>query len=550
MQAADIRALGWLLPSCLAAALLSAALVPPKVKRKHAALPAPTIAITPDGRVAITGDGEGLRYTLDGSTPTVRSAAYTKAFPAEAPQAIQELAVVPTSVQWRHPTGAQPTCPVVAAAAVDEHGRTGPAAVRTVIPGGSPLALISLVLPEGSFFDPDTGIYVIGNEVFHQEEPAVRRYPRDQKWWKYPGNFHQRGKSSARRAHLEFFPAQAPAAAAPAWSDRVDLRINGNNTRGFAQHALRVSVGGGVPIDLFGAERGHGQRTFLLRSSGNDQDRTFFRDALQHRLCANEPFITSACAPSVVYVNGCYWGLHNMRERIDDHELARRYDVHAEHITILADRLELYKGDDRERAAFARLLTRSERWPVATLADSLERYVDVDGFLRYMAAQIILGNTDWPDQNGKWWRYTGRHRKPGTDTDGRWHFIMGDSDQGMGIVMGPDYDMFTHVERHSDAPLARLLAACERSPALRQRFREAVLALLDGPLSSRNMTAEAQRMRDAIDAEMPRHIARWRRPLTYAAWRAHVDVLLTFARDRGAFVRAQLDRHVPAQTRP
>ncbi|MBK6831574.1 MAG: CotH kinase family protein [Flavobacteriales bacterium] len=78
-------------------------------------------------------------------------------------------------------------------------------------------------------------------------------------------------------------------------------------------------------------------------------------------------------------------------------------------------------------------------WP-----DTLEARVDVDGFLAYMAGQMILGNMDWPKQNLKYWRYTGtpRDQQP---LDGKWHFIMGDSDLGFGANAPASSDMFAQV---------------------------------------------------------------------------------------------------------
>ena len=246
-------------------------------------------------------------------------------------------------------------------------------------------------------------------------------------------------------------------------------------------------------------------------------------------------------------MNGAYWGLHNLRERLDRNELARRLGVKPKRITILADRLELYEGDSAERKAFARFLTRSERWEPDgdAFIDSLEHYMDVGEFMRYMSAQIIFGNTDWPEQNGKWYRYTGRADTVPGPRDGRWHFLMGDSDLSFGLTVGPDFDMFAHVDRHASAPLSRLLRACLRSPALRDRFVRVVRAQLDGSLAADRMVAEATAMRDAIDSEMLRHARRWRRPVDHATWRRHVDALLTFARERGQHVREHLVKHFP-----
>ena len=336
------------------------------------------------------------------------------------------------------------------------------------------------------------------------------------------------------------------------WSSDVRLRINGNNTRGFPQHALRVIFEQSLEQPLFGEERGTGFKRVLLRTAGNDQDHAFFRDALQHRLCAGLSFETSACVQSVLFVNGAYWGIHNLRERIDEKEIARRHGLKPKDITIIEDRIVLYEGKKEELKTFSRFLTMTEQWDASGRAfvDSLERRMDVDGFLSYMAAQIILSNTDWPEQNVRWWRYTapspalpreGREHDTAAigPLDGRWRFLMGDSDMGMGLAAPPEYDMFTHIDRHPNAPIARLFKACLRSKELTARFSHTLDSLLRDPLSAGNMEREIVRMRDAIADEMPTHIRRWRRPLTMEAWERHVEDLLTFARLRPAAVKEQ-----------
>jgi hypothetical protein len=543
MRRDDIRSLIGLLLACGAAFLLTASLPSGFTPRSsiHLAAPVIDLHVVAPGQCLVTLKAEGgadIRYTLDGSAPNGRSELYSGPFVPNTEVQTARLIATPTSVQWRHPVGNFPSGIVVRARAFDDQGRPGPIAVRTMVPKNVELPVFSLTIPGGALFDPDTGIYVVGNAIFQTGEDFVKRYPRDQKWWKYPGNFHLRGRNAEREGHLEYFAPNQEPDDMPMWACDVGLRINGNNTRGFPQHALRVILHRSDEDDLL-------PDRMILRTAGNDQDHAFFRDALQHRLCKGLPFATSGCVQSVLYVNGAYWGLHEMRSRIDEKAIARAYGVKPKDITIIEDRITLYEGKEEELKTFSRFLTMTEHWDASGRAfvDSLERRMDVDGFLTYMAAQIILSNTDWPEQNVRWWRFTGTPDTVPSPRDGRWRFIMGDSDMGMGLATGPDYDMFKHIDRHPTAPIARLFKSCLRSQELTARFSHTLDSLLRDPLSEGSMEREIIRMRDAIAAEMPTHIRRWRRPLTMKDWQWDVEYLRSFALLRPTAVKEQAEAY-------
>lgn len=531
-----------LLGATAAAFLLAAAIPAERVTPGHSQALAPKVLFNADGSFAFQPTGEGaMRFTTDGSLPTLRSRrTQGTAINGIDDRATERLIATPTSVQWRHPIGEFPRASLVRAAHVDDHGRVGAVATAWHVPVHGKLPRVGIALPPGALFDPDSGIYVVGSAVWDQSAEFVRKYPGDQKWWKYPGNFHYRGKEAQRSALVSWFPAEAAPGEVPTWTASVGLRVNGNNTRGFPQHALRLVFDEALHADLF--DNGEGYERLLLRSAGNDQDRLFLRDALQHRLCAHMPFETSAARFVVVYINGAYWGLHDLRERVDREELARRHGLKVKRITILEDRLKLYEGDEDDVKVFGRLLGQAERWDASTTAlrDSLDRYMDVEGFLHYMAAQIILANTDWPAQNGRWWRYNGDPDSTWPHTDGRWRFIMGDSDMGVGLTVGADYDMFAHIERHGPVPLTRLFQACMRSPVLRDRFAAIVEHLLADELSAERMLATLHGLNDEVSGEMPMHIRRWRRPLTVEKREQYLRGIQAFLRDRPAAVRASL----------
>ncbi|MFN3874713.1 MAG: CotH kinase family protein [Flavobacteriales bacterium] len=540
---AAVHALSRLALGALAAAVLAAAVGRPEPAPKPQAH-GPVPSIEPVNALAVPGQAIAVKATmadrlwlsLDGELGRARPHGSTVQLRAEPParQAERALATA-TAIQWRRPVPGLPAAMVVRAAEAEAGRAGGPCAMRTnhfARPGLAGSA--SPTSPEG-LLGPECGMAVPGHAILRASAQAQRAFAKDRRWWKYPGNYHERGKAWQREARIQLI---APDGEEVLQAD-AGLRINGQMTRGFPQHALRLIFREPIAVPVFADGDGNGARALVMRAAGNDQVKAMLRDAFQHRLCEGLPFGTRKALTCVAYINGAYQGVHHLRPRIDQHELARLHGLPAKRIAILEDHNRPYRGDSAEARAFAQLVRRTERWDGASedWVDSLEARIDVDGFLAYMASQTILGNMDWPKQNVMYWRWTGR-RGPGV-RDGRWRFIMGDSDLGFGAVAPPEADLFAAV-KNSDAPVARLLRAMLRNPALKERFIEQGLAQLDGPLAATRCVAVLDSMAAAMEPEMERHCMRWRKPASVRSWRREVEALRSYALARMPAARAQL----------
>lgn len=440
----------------------------------------------------------------------------------------------PTAMQWRHPLPELPRA-VVATAFARKAGSSGPMRMATYLfQSHGDLPVISIVSDEPGLYGSEDGLLVPGDFLLRAPLALRESYARDPRWWKYPGNYHGRGREWERPAQVQFIEPdgrerfQVPAG----------VRISGEMTRGFPQHALRLEFDAPLSQPLFPSDPG-GARSVVLRAAGNDQVKGMLRDAYQHELCDGQGFITSRSVPCVAYINGEYQGLRYIRQRMDDRELSRLFGAPRKRFTILEDKNELYRGDSADALAFLRLMSRTERWDAKDPAwiDTLEARVDVDGFLRYMASQMILGNMDWPRQNVKYWRYTGTPKTG--PLDGRWRFIMGDSDLGFGANAAVQTDLFVKV-RDAHVPISRLFLALMRNTAMKERFIRHAQELLDGPLSAERCLRVLEDRARLIRPEMARHLARWRKPADAQAWEAEVEVMRAYARQREAVVREQL----------
>ncbi|MBQ5448043.1 MAG: CotH kinase family protein, partial [Candidatus Methanomethylophilus sp.] len=59
------------------------------------------------------------------------------------------------------------------------------------------------------------------------------------------------------------------------------------------------------------------------------------KDAVFHRIVSGLDIGTLSARPASVYINGTYWGIHNIRETVDKHYYATRYGLDPDNIDLL-----------------------------------------------------------------------------------------------------------------------------------------------------------------------------------------------------------------------
>lgn len=449
--------------------------------------------------------------------------------------AIERMVSMPTAMQWYHPWPGQPAAMLVRAAERDASGRVGPVRTHLVPRVQHTLPVASLVIPEGALFDPDTGIYVVGNAMLHGVAPKDFKYENAPVWFRYPGNFHGRGREWEREATVQFIGREG----SEVHQGKVGVRIHGQMTRSFPQHALRLLFKEPVTAPLFADGTGAGSEALILRAAGNDQVKAFMRDALLQDLCKGPLLETSASSTHVVYMNGAYWGLHHLRQRMDEEELALRHGLRKKEVAIVEELKGSMVSTPQSHAEdFKRLRKRAEQWDGVdtTFLVKLEKELHVDAFLHYVAVMQVVNNKDWPGDNLRLWRRTG----DAAQQDPRWYPILQDLDLAWGYQLPPQADAYQRVTG-VNSPAAALFKALMRSDALRARYLKHMDELLAGPLATPRVLARIDSMEQLLLPEMERHMRRWRKPVSVAKWRAEVEVLRTFARERPGHVRRELE---------
>lgn len=160
-------------------------------------------------------------------------------------------------------------------------------------------------------------------------------------------------------------------------------------------------------------------KSIVLRNSGNDRDYTYMRDAVCQRAMAEHADIDwQAWRPAVIYINGNYWCLLNIRERANENNILTHYDG-LEDIDLIENG-ELKEGTKDNYDAFTAFFNEHGH----TL-DEYAELMDWEEYIRITTMNLYFNNLDYPGNNNVMWR----PRSEG----GKWRWIAKDLDYTLGL---------------------------------------------------------------------------------------------------------------------
>jgi hypothetical protein len=480
--------------------------------------------------LSASNTGDPIYYTLDGSEPSKTSPRYTQAVEIDA---IDQNAAT-----------------VVRAKVIASDNRmsetvTGTFFVHENIDERFTFPIFSIVTDPGNLFDEAIGIYT--------EENAF-----------------ERGSDWERPIHLEYFEADGTLEL----KQNLGVRINGGHSRRHAQKSLRLyadleySDEAYMDCDFFkGLPKNNGAgelcrfKTLILRNAGNDWSVAMLRDAFMQNLVAPLNTVdTQAYRPSVVFINGEYYGLYNLRERYDEFYFAENYDIDEDDITILEQNAILFRGTPEGKYHYDKMTREVESRGIQDDAsrEYFETLIDYDNFIDYFASQIYFGNLDWPRNNIMYWRKTtdGYVEDAPYGQDGRWRWVLQDVDQGFGLYSSPlgvkeeprdvTCNSVSWMMDELDGMFGTqtwpnlLFRQSMLNEQLNIRFLNRMNDLLNSHFSDRAVQTMVEAMRGDMENEMAWHIDRWKAIESVETWLENIDALIEYGRDRPFYIRKYL----------
>ncbi len=524
-------------------------------------------------------DGYTVRYTTDGSMPTARSTKYTKAIAFE--QSAGEATVIR------------------AACFNSNRKREGQVITQTYVTAYQTESLTYTVMistDEGNLDD------------MYADVNAKVEHP----------------------AHVEIVAPDGTRVV----SQDAGLRLFGGSSRSLAQKSFKIIarkdgyfgtdtpyVGAGTftyaffpeRVVLAGKNAGEVLTKYdglILRNGGNDSllstaadpmDTFLLRDGIAnefiHRYATNVGASLQHFA--VVYLNGEYYGVLELRENQNEDYIKRIYGVLDDDVVVIKSELDTsrqcdgtdcrgsgcrfcgvwfyYETDDtaaaqKELADWIALCKKAAEAVDADEAtyrkvfEEIESKIDLENVKEYVAVSCYFCNRDWPYNNVRLWRYTGAAIDGVAITDGKFRFATRDMDMCFGrysspdilpdLDSGSDVDMFewvfgNYVGTYGEQPypdalyLQGLFSFLLRDDAFRAEFEAYCRTLA----SDEAVDCLNQIYKDSYAQAKPivnNHIKRWNSRIepgyTLRTWMNSAGRVETFIEERPAKFLSQLEK--------
>ena len=415
--------------------------------------------------VALSSDADvKIYYTTDGSDPTTRSKAYT------GPLKLSQSTVV-KAVAWRDDVIPSDLC------------------VQSFILGAEHTVRIVSVSGKHSELDGSSGMLNTGV------------------------------KGAGSEAYVEIYEPDGTRVIA----QKCLMKLAGHSTReheaqkGFSLRARKEYGEGYFDYPLFSNRDYTSYKSFVMRASGQDCRQTFMRDSILSALAAGTSVMYRETEVCVAYVNGRYWGVYNMRERVSD-DMAAQFHGWDE-----PDDVEMGEGKGTSSEGFSGMMSwvRSHDLSKDENVEKLREWVDIENYLEYVMLEMYANNQDLGN--------VGFYRNSKADDVWRWSLFDLDlsyqlsGDNVTGWLHG---DTVGSITEQSNVLFKKLMS----NAGMRDWFLRRMGELLATTFSAQHVTSLIEARYAVLQPEMAAECKRWN--WSVATWKRYGARMTSYAKSR------------------
>ncbi len=390
----------------------------------------------------------------------------------------------------------------------------------------SKLPLVCLNIEPSDLWNYSKGIYTKGK--YGQNDTTVGRYL---------GNYN---KDWERTTFVEFIDTNGKG-----FAQTCGIKIFGETTRRYSEKSMKLIARKKYGkkrfvYKIFGDSEIRKHKQLVLRTSGNDYKKTRFKDVLNAYLIKNLSIDYMNFRQVQLYVNGEWWGLYNLREKINEHYLKSHHGAHKDSTSIVKGRWIEQHGDRKDYMKMYRYFencTSMDSLAYAKICSQL----DIRNYINYRITQIFINNSD-SRGNIRYWK--------AKNLDNRFRMILYDTDASFGSYRRNFLKKSLSKEEtdwYNPEWSTMFLRKLITNQSFKNDFVNQASHLLNTVFHKDTIIQAVDHMQRIYIDELPRNSRQLAKHTRYGVntekkWLEHVDELRQFAKLRPKHFRSEVNR--------
>lgn len=401
--------------------------------------------------------------------------------------------------------------------------------------------ITSLIINKRDFLGEEKGIYAKGLNTIWDTIEKRHINPNFEKKWE-------------RKLNIEIFNENLEQIV----NQNAGVKIFGGMTKYGREKSLRIIARNQygekkINTDLFGIGKKK-YKQLVLRHSGNDHNNTRFKDAFLTSIISEEGIDVQQSTPTHLFINSEYWGVYNIREKINEHYIKNNYEIATDSLEIIQGLKTAEFGNNKSYNELRSFIRKNN------LKDSLHykkisNQIDIRNFINYWIFQMFIVNHD-ARGNIRFWR------SPLLDNKFRW--IVYDTDLGFSNYkenMIKDFTSSTETRWFNPRWATFLIRNLLKNKQFETEFVNQSLWLLSNKLTSEYLTNRIDWFENRYEDEMKIHFTRnpnksskdrWYKlkgiGKNYEYWKKEVNELKFFALKRPSYFLKHLKQKFKIET--
>lgn len=336
------------------------------------------------------------------------------------------------------------------------------------------------------------------------------------------------------RGYVDYFDKESEG-----FSINVGLKLFGGSTRSYKKKSyeikfkkkygdakLKYKVFKNVDSSVFDS--------LVLRTGSQDEfqyndQRTVIKDVVATSLMGKYTDVdVQDYVPIVLYINGKYWGIYFIREKVDETFVSNHYNVKATKTdtSILRIDGEVKSGTDKKYNSMINFIN-SNSLSNSKNYEKIKEQIDIQSFSDFWIGEIYTANYDILNT-----RY---FSNPLVD-NGKWKYIFYDIDSGFFRTTQNTFNEYTNPSGMGSWNFPTvLLRNMMKSSEFKSTFLERLSYNLNNTWAYKNVEKRIDEVIDEIGKdEFKKNAERWGN--SYSHWEKSIKSMKTFAKNRNSYV--------------